>query len=82
KLLLKQFDILGETAVRTNFAGRELLVTYDNRQRMEYGRYRIVSVQIDNRPVDYQQRENGVTITRSVITALDSGLHQVEVVLG
>ena len=78
-----QFDAAGEASVRSQFAGRDLDVVYQNPQRLEYGAYRVLQVTVDGVAAPIERTGASVRLGRDVITRLTTGeAHQVTVNLG
>ncbi len=83
KLVAAQFDVAGQAAVRTQFAGRDLEIVYHNPQRLDYGAYAIRQVAVDGVALPRTQEGQGVRIGREVITGLGTGTRQrLDVALG
>jgi len=80
KLVRAQFDERGEASVRSQFAGRDLLIVFHNPQRLDYGTYAIQGVTIDGGDVAIVRDGRIVHIPRDVIVALAAGnVHRVDV---
>lgn len=69
KLLASQFGADGKTTVCTFFAGKKLLVTYQNAQGLDYGQYKIGAVRINARELPFETAPAGIKIKRSVLEA-------------
>ena len=83
KLAAAQFDDRGQAAVRTQFAGRNIEVVYDNPQGLDWGAYAIRRVVIDGVELLVTREGNGVRISREHITDLDPAtMHRLVVELG
>lgn len=70
KILSEQFDKSGEVAVSTIFAGRTLNICYININNIEFGEYRIGRVELNGKKIEYVNKQNKVTINRTLIEAL------------
>lgn len=82
KLKDVQFDASHRACVKTVFAGRKLNIAYVNDQGLDYGKYGIKSISIDNKPAAYSYFNDAAVIGRDAITGLDSGrAHDIKVVL-
>lgn len=82
KLVKEQFNEEGFASVETLFAGKKVQVVYHNPARLDYGAYRIETVQIDGKRVPFERQLNGVSLDRETIAALAAGqLHRFEVTL-
>jgi cellobiose phosphorylase len=80
-LLAAQFDESGEASLITLFAGHRLEVTYHNPQKLEFGSYRISSIEIDHQPVNLPGGATPV-IARVDLSALPLGqVHRIDVYL-
>jgi cellobiose phosphorylase len=78
-LLAAQFDQNGEASLLTLFAGQRLEIIYHNPHKLEFGSYRILSVEIDRQPVQTLEGETPV-IARAVLTALPSNqVHRIDI---
>ena len=79
ELLAAQFDQNGEASILTCFAGQKLEVIYHNPQRLDFGSYRIASVEINRRPVNFRTGERPV-IARADLANLPLGqTHRLDV---
>jgi cellobiose phosphorylase len=80
KLVRAQFDERGQASVRTQFAGRKLLITYHNPKKLDYGNYRIDRVSLnDLKPVAETMGE-ACLIQKRILTELKPGvLHQIDI---
>jgi cellobiose phosphorylase len=78
KLLACQFDVEGQTTVRTLFAGKELQVTYQKQQDLDYGQYKIGRMLVNGQPFDAETIPNGVKLRRHALEALPE---QVEILV-
>ncbi len=82
KLLGRQFDANGVASVATVFANRELLITFINEEKKDYGQYRIDRVLLGDKDIFYGSFGSGIMIERDSITALSSTrVHKITVYL-
>lgn len=81
KLLREQFDEVGNAAIQTVFAGHQLKIVYRNIAKLDYGRYRIKSIRVNDRPVQYSTHNNAAIIERYVIEQLSPDNHLIVVEL-
>ncbi|HSF83912.1 MAG TPA: cellobiose phosphorylase [Anaerolineales bacterium] len=83
KLMHKLFDADGKASVSTQFAGRQLTITYLNPEQLDYGMYVIRAMRIDGKEFPIIQN-NGLTIlARDEIQALSQDrMHDIAVELG
>ena len=82
KLVRSQFDETGEAEVATLFAGRRLRVVYHNPSRLDFGAYDIHAVELDGRPVPFEEHAGAALLPRKMIVGLDEGkTHRVDVSL-
>jgi cellobiose phosphorylase len=82
KLVAEQFDATGNAGVTTLFAGRKLVVTYQNPQRLDAGKYRIGSVTLNGTALPSENRSGTQVISRKVLAALpEQGEHHLMVTL-
>ncbi|WP_337960979.1 hypothetical protein [Caloramator sp. mosi_1] len=83
KLLDKQFNNEGKASATALFAQRSIRVQYVNKNKVNYGQYKILSVSINGNKVDCDLCNNKAVIERSVIEALDiDKVHDIVVELG
>lgn len=82
KLVKEQFNQEGFANVETLFAGKKVQVVYHNPARLDYGAYRIETVQIDGKRAPFKRQLNGVNLDRETIATLAADqLHRLEVTL-
>jgi len=82
KLVKEQFDHVGEAGVGTLFANKKLHVVYHNPARLDYGAYRVETVQINGEPVPFEWQSAQAVLARQMIATLaDHQLHRIEVKL-
>jgi cellobiose phosphorylase len=79
KLLLEQFKDSEQLSITTVFLGLKLTIAYINRNRLEYGSYRIQGIRLDGKPAAYHLTENRAVISKELIMGLDPGHHHLEV---
>ncbi len=68
QLDLAQFDEKNEASLGLVFAGRRILVTYHNPEKLEAGSYRVASATLDGEQITF--RENKLCIPREKIAGL------------
>ena len=82
KLSQEIFDEQGMASVSTQFAGRQLQVTYSNPERLEFGGYSIHAIKIDGKEITIDRNKKSATLSREVLEDLSSDqLHGIEVEL-
>jgi hypothetical protein len=80
KLVAGQFDQNGNAALVTRFAGQELEIIYHNRERLDYGAYRIHSAHLEGHVIDCS--DSSLIIPRSRLTLLEPGrIHRIGIEL-
>ena len=57
KLLRPQFDNHGAASVTTLFADKQIEVTYQNPEKLDFGDYRVISIVVGGTPADFSIRE-------------------------
>ena len=82
KILPEQFDPAGMVKVFTVFDEKKLAISYRNKNRLDYGKYTVKNVTIDNMETEFKLLGNGAVIERSRLDLLNSQIHQVVVELG
>ena len=81
-LLASQFDRKGEASLLTYFAGQKFEVVYYNPQKLDFGSYRIVAIELDHRQVNFKAGETPL-IARAKLEALPVGqVTRIDVTLG
>ena len=81
-LLAAQFDRKGEASLLTYFAGQKLEVVYYNPQKLDFGSYRIVAIELDRQSVNFKAGET-LLIARAKLEALPVGqVTRIDVTLG
>lgn len=81
KLLLEQFDEMGQASVHFYFAERLIKVTYHNGYRKEFGDYEVMDIRIDGSC--YINEGNHQRIGKERILSLDKEkIHYIEIRLG
>ncbi|MDF2924008.1 MAG: cellobiose phosphorylase [Paenibacillaceae bacterium] len=70
KLLQEQFDREHQASVTTLFAGRSLTVVYRNPHQLDYGRYKVGAVHLDDEPVAAAGQGRGMRLERELILNL------------
>lgn len=82
KLVQEQFDASGTTSVETVFAGRKLEIVYRNSAHLDYGAYRIASIEIDGQACAFERRGPAAVLPRAIVSALDEHeRHCIEITL-
>ena len=80
QLVLDQFDSTGTASVQTVFADRHVRVTYQNPDRLEYGKYQIANILVDEKELSSNFPVNECQIPRESISALSRNeIHQITV---
>jgi cellobiose phosphorylase len=80
KLMASQFDVNGNAAITSYFAGKKLTVRYENFERQEVGDYEVEEILIDN--VRYEWEGSQPVIQRCHLEALrEEGEHVIGVKL-
>ena len=80
QLVLEQFDNNGKASVHTLFADRHVRVTYQNSDGLEYGKYQIANVLVDEKEIIANFPANECRIPRESISALSQNeIHQITV---
>jgi cellobiose phosphorylase len=83
KLIQDLFDAEGRASVLTQFANRQLTITYVNPGRLDFGDYAIAAVKIDGKEKTIPQNNSSVILPRDEITALSPDqMNEIEVELG
>ena len=78
KLVPEQFNREGKAHLLTRFADRKLDIVYFNQTLLDFGEYRVHSVNLDGQPIECTGSQ--VTIPRSRIYSLDPArTHRVEI---
>lgn len=80
KLLKEQFDENKTASIRMFFAGKEFAVSFQNREGLEYGTYRIGRAECDGTAIQNAD-DKEITIKRNTILAMENGLHNIIVEL-
>jgi hypothetical protein len=82
RLLAAQFDAQGLASVRTQFAGRDLVIVYHNPRRLEHGAYGVRRMAAGSAELPAVHEGRAVRIAREVISALPAGgVSQIDVEL-
>ncbi len=78
----EQFDKAGEAGVEALFADRKLQVVYHNPTKLDYGAYRIETVQINGAPAPFKRQSDKAVLARETSATLAARqLHRVKVKL-
>ena len=80
KLLASQFDEECRAALTVPFAGRLFTIIYENKQRKDFGSYRIASAACDQAPLAVSE-DAYVVLPRETLTALPNVPHTITVTL-
>ncbi|MCA9399272.1 MAG: cellobiose phosphorylase, partial [Candidatus Omnitrophica bacterium] len=76
KLLKEQFDEAGSVSVTTQFAGKNITVTYTNPKKLDYDEYSVVDIILDKLPVAFEKRATAeVLVDRAIIEDAKDGVH-------
>jgi cellobiose phosphorylase len=67
KLVSSQFDGSGKASLTTIFADKLIEVTYHNPDRLDYGRYRVISISIDGKTTSCSFHHGKPVIARAAI---------------
>jgi cellobiose phosphorylase len=82
KLMPGQLKADGTATALTLFADRRLKVTYHNPARLDHGKYGIMEIKINGRPVQFGREGSCAILPREVIASLEAtSTHQLEVML-
>ncbi len=79
KLVAEQFDENGEAKLSLTFAEREFTVTVKNEKKLEYGEYKVQSADCDG--VSLGIVDGKAVFEKAALSAIDSELHEITVVL-
>lgn len=71
KLVPEQFDAKGNASVQTRFADRPIRVMYCNPERLQYGTYKIIRVNLNSQELPVDAPTISFRISRQRIRALD-----------
>lgn len=80
KLLKEQFDENKTASIRMFFAGKEFAVSFQNREGLEYGTYKIGRAECDGTAIQNVD-DKEMIIERNTILAMKNGLHNIIVEL-
>ena len=76
KLVKEQFDEAGSVSVATQFAGKNITVTYTNPKKLDYDEYSVVDIILDKLPVAFEKRATAeVLVDRAIIEDAKDGVH-------
>lgn len=70
KLMPEQFNQAGKASISTIFADRELKISYSNPNRLSYQDYKIKSVLLNNKEIEFKLSEEEVLIERKLLNSL------------
>lgn len=68
KLVAGQFDEEGVASVVTLFADQPVTVVYHNPQKLDYGQYKVISVELNGAAVPVTSVDGGLLISRELIS--------------
>ena len=80
KLLKEQFDENKTASIRMFFAGKEFAVSFQNREGLEYGTYKIGRAECDGTAIQNVD-DKEIIIERNTILSMKNGLHNIIVEL-
>ena len=80
KLLAEQFDENGIASLAVTFAGKQLIVTYENKSHKDYGSYTVGRASCDGTELAVAEDSYAI-ISRDLLDALSDGTHQITVTL-
>ena len=76
KLSQEEFAQEDKVSVHCFFAGKGMTVTYVNGEKLEYGQYRIESVNANGQPISFQKiSPNTVKIKKEILEKISSPVH-------
>jgi hypothetical protein len=82
KLCAEQFKAKGVMTIGRSFAGRKLLVAFHNPKILEYGRYKILTASLNNKPIKNIEGSS-LIVPRRVIAGLPKAkVNVIDVILG
>jgi cellobiose phosphorylase len=70
RLVPEQFDAAGQASVLTLFAGKMLRIVYHNPARLDYGEYKIKTININGDNISFKCQNQAAIIPRKTIMAL------------
>ncbi len=80
QLVRAQFDVHGQASVRTQFAGRQLLVTYHNPKKLDYGEYRLDRILLNDYQPVVEVTGEACRIQKRTFTELMTGvIHKIDI---
>ncbi len=80
QLVQQQFDNSGQTSVRTRFADRNLVITYHNPDRIDFGSYRVDRITLNNHELGGGDSTGTCIIPRDQLTNLEPvQVHQINI---
>lgn len=71
KLMAEHFDENGKAKIKTIFAEREIVVTYENAKKLDFKDYKIKQIQLNNQGIDFDFEAKKAVISRDLITNCD-----------
>lgn len=80
KLMETQFDENGVATIRMPFDGQEYEITIENKERLQYGEYRVTAALLDEKTVSV--KSDRAVFRKEDLRALERGKHTITVILG
>lgn len=82
KLVMQQFDALGNASLNTQFAGRPIEVLYQNPAHLDYGEYQIQSIRVGELEMTGFSSEKVCILRHILLTEAPSSVLKIQVALG
>jgi len=84
RLVKDQFNKYGEAGISTTFASREIQVLYHNPQKLDYNRYKITGLKLNENDIEFQTiDEKSILVQRVELETLRfNGKNKIDVILG
>ena len=79
KLLAEQFDENGFSSISMTFAGKKFDITYENKNKKEYGAYTIASASCDG--TSLTTKDSNAVLPRNMLDSLSDEVHTVTITL-
>lgn len=80
KLLAEQFDEDGIASLAVTFAGKQLVIVYENKGHKDFGSYTVVSADCDGKELTIVEDSHAL-ISRKQLETLSDGVHRITVTL-
>ena len=80
KLLEEQFDKDGIASLTVTFAGKQFLITFENKSHKDFGSYIVVSADCDGQELTIIE-DSRALLSRKQLDALTEGVHKITVTL-